>query len=519
MPMNTLKKYILNILIIFLFLPYIATYSNNSKQTSQEKLNNFTDYANKIMADWHVPGMSIAIVENDKIIYAKGFGKRNEQGELVTPDTLFDIASLTKSFTAALIASQIDQGKYRWDTKVLRLFPDFKLYNTKATQEFAVKDLIAHHSGLPEEALDALGNFGYSTDHTLYALRFVQPVTPFKTAFAYQDVFLEIAKKIIEKYSGTSYAENLHQLIFQPLNMNHSYVRTEAALNKNNNFAQPFAYYAGKIDPYPSNYPYLSAKWALQIGVAGGGIQSSAIDIAKWLIFNMNNGIVNNHSLITASNMRFIHSPQTIISLNNSYGEGWYIDKKEYQPYTLLYHSGGGTGMHALMAYIPEKKLGIVILTNTYNNKIPEILSKKFFDLFLNRKYDKNWNQIYLHEKTKNITSQTKLARTNYCPINKKTNLKRYIGIYYNPVYGKLLMSQQVDHLVLTIGPQRITWTLIPCNDQVFKANWSNPGGMDFPMLPLSQDNVEFSADIHHTIQQMTIPFLNNDGTGVFEKI
>ena len=331
-------------------------------------------------------------------------------------------------------------------------------------------------------------------------------------------MFLEIAKKIIEKYSGINYAENLHRLIFQPLDMNHSYVRAEAVFNKINNVAQPFAYYAGKIDAYPSNYPYLSAMWALQTGIAGGGIQSSAGDIAKWLIFNMNNGVINNHSLISARNMRFIHAPRTVITINNSYGEGWYIDKKEYQPYTLLYHSGGGTGMHALMAYIPEKKLGIVILTNTYNNKIPEILSKKFFDLFLNRMSDKDWNQIYLQEKEKNIISQTKLARTNHCQINKNTNLKNYIGIYYNPVYGKLLISQQGDHLVLTIGPQKIIWTLIPCNAQVFKANWPNPSGMDFLMLPIGQDNVEFSADTHNTIRKMTIPFLNNDGTGVFEK-
>ena len=303
---------------IFLFLPCV---------TVQAKLNNFTHDTIKIMADWHVPGMAIAIVDNDKIIYAKGFGKRNELGDFVTPDTIFDIASLTKSFTAALIALQVDQGKYGWDTKVSQLFPDFKLYDPKATQEFVVEDLIAHHSGLPEEALDALGNFGYSTDHTIYALRFVRPVAPFKTVFAYQDVFLEVAKKIIEKYSDSNYAENLHERIFKPLDMNHSYVRTETVLNKINNVAQPFLYYSGKIYPYPSNYPYLSAMWALQTGIAGGGIQSSAVDIAKWLIFNMNNGTVKNNSLISEKSMRLIHSPQTVITSNNSYGEGWYINK------------------------------------------------------------------------------------------------------------------------------------------------------------------------------------------------
>ena len=152
-------------------------------------------------------------MKNDQIIYVKGFGERNADGMLVTPDTIFDIASLTKSFTAALLAMQIDEGKYSWNTKVLKLYPNFKLYDTNATKEFEVRDLLAHDSGLPAESTDDLGNFGFSTDHAIYALRFIQPVATFRTTFAYEDIFPVLAKEIIQKYSGKSYAENLrHRL-------------------------------------------------------------------------------------------------------------------------------------------------------------------------------------------------------------------------------------------------------------------------------------------------------------------
>lgn len=487
------RKSFLRIFLIFLFLLVIGAFWFKSQRSMKALLVKFTGYAEQLQEEWQVPGMAIAIVKNDKIIYSKQFGCCNQDGTPIISTSIFDIASLTKSFTAALLALQIDEGKYTWHTKVIDLYPEFQLYDPVTTKEFEVRDLIAHDSGLPADSLDALVNFGYRTDQILHALRYIKPVAPFRKEFAYQNVFLEVAKKIIEKSSGESYISFLHKQLFTPLNMTHSFVRTEEILDKE---AQPNLWYANKNYPYPKNFPYLTQKWALEPGAAAGGIKSTAEDMAKWLIFNINEGT----PLISSDNMNFIHSPQTNIEVGQAYGEGWFIDSKEYKPYNLLYHAGGGTGIHSYMAYIQEPKIGIVVLTNQYTNKVPELLSKRLFDLYFNKKLT--------NDPPRRIPTDE-----NRIPCEKiLVDLDGYPGIYFNPVYGDLVMSKDGDHLNLTIGPQSITWQLTPCGTDVFEIHWSSPPGMDVPMLT-GQYLVHFKEN-----GQMIIPLLNGDGSGIFEK-
>jgi CubicO group peptidase (beta-lactamase class C family) len=483
---------------------------------SQDQLPQFTSYVKQVQMDWQVPGISIAIVENGKIVYAKGFGKRNANGNPVTPSTIFDIASLTKSFTATLLALQIDQGKYTWSTTVHTLYPPFRLYSSKTTKAFAVRDLMAHNSGLPEDALEGLGDFGYSTQAIMGAVRFVKPVAPFRHVFAYQNVFSNFAEYIIQRASSKNYTKILHQDLLIPLHMDQTYTRIEPILNNLTNVAQPFQYYLGQNYPYPKDSPYLTKMWALKPGLAGGGIHSSVVDLAKWLIFNMNKGFTGDAQIVSKKNMAFIHMPQTIISkakngeIELAYGEGWYIDKKAYKPYTVLYHAGGGTGTHSFMAYIPEKKLGIVILTNQWGNKVPEVLYQRFFDLSLKRPLV-DWNKIYLEKYRKKTSSQENILLSDPCQHGKKTDLNKYIGTYYNSIYGKLIISADKNNqLALSIGPQHIIWHLAACQKNLLKAYWPNPNHMPIPMLGYGQDLVKFRENTDHKVQSMTIPYLQD---------
>lgn len=517
-------KSIGSILISLFLVLFMSSTLAVSQVPMSEILSQFTKYAEQMKSDSRVPGMAIAIVQNNKIIYLKGFGQRDAEGNPVTPDTVFDVASLTKSFTATLLAKQIDEGKYTWNTKVVKLYPQFKLYDPAATQQFEVWDLLAHDSGLPAGATDSLGSFGYSNPYMIYALRFIKPLAPFRTQFAYEGIFPVIAKEIIQNISNESYAVNLQQKLLKPLEMNNTYVVTEPEFTQLKNVAWPFINDDGNLYPYSKNYPYISEKWALKNGVGSGGIESSARDIAKWLIFNINNGAVGDTQLISSKNMNYIHSPHTVINTSSSdvklvyntqqsYGLGWFIDKAGYRPYTVLYHAGGGTGMHALMSYIPEEKIGIVILTNTWGNQVPEAVTKRFFDLYFNKK------PLTVQNKPYATTDKKAQDQSDQCVAFKNLNLNKYIGIYYNPVYGNLKMVKINNYLQLTIGPRHITWRLTPCQNNVFKANWPNPGGMHFLMLPIGQDLIQFLQGQDHKIQKMVIPYLNSDGSGIFEKI
>ncbi|HVV67701.1 MAG TPA: serine hydrolase [Patescibacteria group bacterium] len=512
----------ITITIITVFSTAFADNAAFEKKPMNEVLQDLQNYAQQVQHDWKVPGMSFAVVKNGALVYAQGFGVRDEEGRPVNADTIFDIASMTKSFTATLLAKQIDERKYNWGTKVQKLYPEFKLYDAKATSEFEVRDLIAHDSGLPESALDGLGDFGYNVGRTLYALRFIRPIASFRSQFAYQSIFSELAKQIIEKNSGESFSKFLHQQLFSLLGMRGSYLRNEAVLKSKSNVAQPYLYQAGRNYPYSQNSPYLSQRWALETGLAGGGIYSSVNDMAKWLIFNMNDGNFNGQQIIHKSNIQFIHTPQTIISqtktdeIEQAYGEGWFIDKQSYKPYTVLYHAGGGTGMHGQMAYIPELRLGIVVLTNQYTNNVPEILTKHLFDLYINPSKKQDWNKIYLAQRNQSQLKSSEISPP--CQMINDIDLKKYIGAYFNPVYGQLNISQKNNHLILHIGPQNIVWNLNYCRDNTFTAFWLNPNGMNIPMIPVTQNKVIFSVDENHAITHMSIPYLNSDGFGLFEK-
>ncbi len=493
-------------------------------------LTQFSDYAEQSRKNWQIPGMAVAIVKDDKIIYAQGFGKRDTTGSPVTANTIFDIASLTKSFTATLLAMQIDQGKYNWNTKIVTLYPQFKPYDSNTTKTFEVRDLLAHDSGLPADAVDLLtGNFGYTLNHAIYALRFIKPVAPFRTEFAYQDIFPMLAGKIIEKISGKSFIDNLHHNLFNPLQMTYSY-GDEESIFQLEDIAQPFAKLAGKVYAYPINSPYSSkVRASVKDPGSSGGIHSSAMDMAKWLIFNIQNGTNGKIQLVSTKNMQVIHSPQTLIKNSehdvNLHGEhkqnngmGWFIDKQEYQPNTVLYHPGGGMGMHALMAYIPEEEIGIVILTNTWGNQLPEALYRRFFDLYFNKQLLKDWSYIFLQEKIDFFAKEKLIALSDKCESGTVPELSRYAGTYYNPVYGKVKLSKHGDHLALAIGPIGVIWKLTYCKRNLLKAYWPNPYGMKFPMLVDGENLVEFASEPTNIVTKMTIPFLNGDGSGSFVK-
>jgi len=538
-------KFLLGVIFYFTLLPVSfstireedKTNTNNNKiplETNIETnlttiLDEFSSYVKKVKEEWKIPGMAIAIVQGNNIVYTESLGERNIKHEPVTSDTIFNVASLTKSFTATLLAMQIDERKYQWVTRVLDLYPDFKLYTPKITNQFEISDLISHRSGLPETTLNELFNFGYPINHMIYALRYVKPIAPFRNSFAYQNLFLLLAQKIIEKGGGKNYAAQLQEKIFSPLEMTHSNVLSYPQLGMLENVAQPNVYFQG------SNYPYIIAEssspeknqqevenWY----AASGGLNSSVKDLGRWLIFNMNSGRKGDVQIVSKKNMDFIHEPQTIIrkgaqgEILEAYGEGWFIDKSEFRPYTLVFHPGNNLGVHSIMAYIPDKKIGIVILTNQQPNKAPEILYKRFFDLYLNKCPMKDWNQVYLEEREKNNKTSEKHREIQACKKTKNQKLEKYAGIYYNPVYENVTIVVEGDHLVLSIGPNNTKWQLIPCNNEVFKINWPNPNGLPTPMLAEGQDTLRFlSSSTNGNINKLLIPFLHKDNMGVFKKM
>ncbi len=511
-----MKVKITNILLILaisiFYLSNTFASSNQPKTNLKRVLKNFTNYVKKSKQIWHVPGIAIAIVKNNKIIYAKNFGVQKINGQMVAANTTFQIGSCTKAFTAAIMAKLIEEGKFTWHTKVKKLYPKFKLYDPEATREFEVWDLLAHDSGLPQHTGDPQTYLGYTDDHLIHSLRYIKPANKFRSGFAYQNCMYVVAQKIIEKYSGKSFAWNLQHYIFQPLRMRNSTVGYRIPDKQNPTASSPYVYLRGKIIPIPANWPYFY--WVDRYQ-APGGISSTATDMAKWIIMQMNNGLFNGKEIIKKKDIRFMHQPHTIITKANGkiamgYGEGWFHDSATYPNYPLIWHDGGVTGMQSIVAFIPKKRIGIVVLTNLSNITFPESLARRFFDTYLGKE-PKDWNQSV---RTNYNKSMTEIARTipKCIPIKRHMlTLSKYTGEYINNVYGKVSLIKSKKEIILTIGPKHIKWYLTPCQNNIFKVYWPHA----VPGLEPFIGTIKFSDNSN----KMVIWFLNRDGGGMFKKI
>lgn len=483
-----------------------ATYTTSAQniQRENEKLQRifpvFSQYAEKARQDWGAPGMAIAIVKDNSIVYAQGFGVRNTQGDRVTPQTIFGIGSLTKSFTVALLAKLIEEKKFTWNSKVCDLIPSFKLYDFKVTRAFTVGDLMAHHSGLPGYAGEWEIMLGYDKEYVLHSLQVIKPVSNFRTKFAYQNIFSLVAEKIVEKYTQKNYAENVQAMFFAPLNMQHSSAQQATLVARTHDIATPFINNHGTIMSIPRDWPY--AYW-IQNYASAGGIYSSAVDMAHWLLLHINGGVIKGEQILSKDSIAFMRSPQTIQKRNvagkivSYHGEGWFY-QDDYAPYSMLFHDGDATGMLAGMAYIPEARLGIVVLTNFRPSQLPQVLRKKFFDLYFDRP-EIDWSKKALKEQqredkrnydkikllrcnldgAKNInfnsdSNSISASSTSTSTLPTKYNFSDYVGIYSNNIYGKVRVAATPDHLTMTIGPKNIRWNFLPCNSSkdIFKIVW-----------------------------------------------
>src|SRR3982750_4529826 len=184
-------------------------------QSIDQKVAAIDAYANKVMDTWHGPGMAIAVVKDDKVVLAKGYGIRElGKPEKVDENTLFAIASNTKAFTTASLAILVDEGKISWNDKVTKYIPDLQMYDPWVTNELTIRDIVSHRSGLDTFSGDLLWyETTYTDDDILKRVHFLKPVSSFRTRYGYQNLMFIVAGKVIEKVSGKPWGEFVKERI------------------------------------------------------------------------------------------------------------------------------------------------------------------------------------------------------------------------------------------------------------------------------------------------------------------
>ena len=463
---------------IFLFLNFSAV------RAQAEDWKSFESFIEKVLVDWDVPGAAVAVVKDDKIVYAKGFGvKEKGKGEKVNERTLFGVASNSKAFTATAIAILVDEGKLKWDDKVIKYLPDFKLADEYVTRELTIRDLLSHRNGLPAYSGDIVWwGSEYTRDEVIERMRYIQPRYGFRATYAYQNIPFIVAGQIIEKVSGKSWDDFVKERIFKPLGMNETLTSIRNFNEKTNKTEPHYRDLAtGKVFPI---------RWrSMDNGAAAAGIISNVLEMTNWLRMQIDEGEFEGKRIVSAKNIREIQSPQTVIPFTNpadqpklksnfrAYGLGWSL--REYAGYKMVSHTGWTDGQLSMTAFIPEKRVGIVVLTNIHDVSSYQPIIFRAFDVTLGLS-ETDWNSYFLkfarEQQTRAIEADKKFEAERKKDAKPSSPLSEYAGTYENELYGKIFITEENGKLIVRLSKSpTFVGDLEHWGDDRFRAFWRDP--------------------------------------------
>jgi CubicO group peptidase (beta-lactamase class C family) len=468
------------------------------------ELQGLDAYIEKSMADWKVPGLAIAVVKDDKIVWVRGFGRRNlDEPQAVDADTLFAIGSNTKAFTAAALGTLVEGGKLAWDDRVATLLPGFQLYDPYATREVTLRDLLSHRSGTCGEDGVWYGT-DFGTQDIISRLRYQKPAYSFRSQFCYSNSLYMAAGEVVPALTGSAWHDYVRSRFFLPLHMDTTNTSI-AALSKASDAASPHAELDGKVQPIA---------WynASSIDPAGA-INSSVREMSQWMRMLLADGSFEGRRILSPETIQEMETPQMLIggkdgeaqflaSLNPdshfyAYGLGFFL--QDYAGTKVVWHSGHIDGMSAGLGMVPSRHLGVVVLSNMDQSWLPMALVWRVIDAYDDRP-QKDWSTAILKVVTAGEAAD-KAAETDqekaFQPGAAPSPLADYAGTYSSELYGKIEIS--LDHGKLTLHvSKRFNGELKHWDYDTFQVRW------DYAYL--GKEYATFGTDARGRPVSITLP-------------
>ena len=412
------------------------------------------------MKTFHVPGMAVAIVKDGKVVLSKGYGVRSiASGKKVDTHTLFAIASNSKAFTTASLAILADRGKLHWDDKVQKYIPEFQVYAPYVSENFTIRDLVTHRSGLGLGAGDLMifpsGN-NFTVNDLIHNLRYLKQVSGFRSKFAYDNLLYIVAGEVIHRVSGMSWEEFVKKNIFEKIGMSES-VPGYDLMKDTSNMADAHVPVNGKLRIVP--------RFDQPVANPAGGINSNLHDLVKWITVRLNGGKYGDrlqYRLFSEKENREMFSPQTILPARRNgpyhshfraYGLGWFM--QDVKGYKEIWHTGGLAGMVTEITLIPEIKLGIIVLTNQESGAAFQCVTDQILDGYLGVKGTRR-----VDEYRKRVEERQKMAAEITAAVWKKVReqqasgvqppqLQPFVGTYRDAWFGNVDITLKNDTLRL----------------------------------------------------------------------
>jgi len=456
-----MNKYFKSNLILIASLCLFVSHASFAKETNEQRNAKISQAVEAAMQKLQVPGIALAVVKNNKVVMAKGFGvTKYGTKQKVNADTLFGIASNTKAMTSAILASLVDEGKLTWQTKVIDIIPEFQLYDAWVTREFTILDLLSHDSGLGLGAGDLMiwPQTTLTTMDIIKRMKYLRPVSSFRSEFAYDNLMYIIAGKIIEKLTDKPWTQVIQERIFTPLHMDHTRAKFSLIEQSNHNVARAHVPLNGKLNVVGGNF--------LEKFSSAGSVASSVNDMSQWLKLQLNHGLINKakdkeQRLFSEKQSRRMWRPKTLIGVSkaatkndkthfNAYGLGWFLS--DFHGYKMAHHSGGILGMVSKVVLIPEENLGLVILTNQQSGYAFNALYREILMHYLDLP-ERDWVSYYADLHSQRLAKEkARLAKNKANKAKKSTPslpLSSYAGTYKDAWYGDINITEKSGKLVM----------------------------------------------------------------------
>ncbi len=467
----------------------------------------FDSFVESTHNKYEVPGAAVAIIENDNVVFIKGYGVRElGKSEAVDEDTIFQIASVTKLFTAAVLGILVDQGNLQWDDTIGKLLPKFAMKNSYASKHASLIDMLAHRSGLKAYDGDVIGRLGYTNAEIIRRVRFMKSGATFREESQYSNMGFFIAGEAVAHSDPnyTTWEEAVLNRLLQPIGMTRSSPYYKG-LNLDNNHASGHRGHPDDIyvvtppeDPLP----------------AAGQIVSTASDMALFMKMLLGEGSLGDGTQILKSEtVKKLFTPSMVegAGVPPQYGEsgntnGLGCNNYHFQGYEIIEKNGALNGSRSIITLVPEKKIGIIVLANLNMTLFPEAVRAYFLEMYLGTSRYNLQDDINALQEAWDEFDKQPVPPDNQSPTT--LALKKYAGVYKSNLYGRITITFSDDTLYAKAGPAGYPAKLTHHDSDTFLLQASREGDENI------FDLIEFS-----TTRDSVVTGFRGESLGRFKKI
>ena len=502
--------------LLILAVPFCAAAPQQAHVTSEQvthAVQEIEKLAQKQIDQNAVPGLAIAVVFQDKVVYAKGFGVRDVNTKApVDADTVFQLASVSKPVGSTVVAELVGERKITWDSKLSALDPTFEMFDPWVTREITVRDMYAHRSGLPDHAGDLLEDLGFTRAEILFRLRYQRPDSSFRSHYAYTNFGMTEGAVAAVKPYRLEWEEACAQKLYKPLGMASTSSRYADFIARQNK-ALGHVLVNGKWEQKFKRDPDAQSPT--------GGVSSSVNDVAKWIRLQLADGKFDGKQIVSEKPLAETHHPHMLTGFNpftnmpTFYGLGWNVSYDE-QGRLRLNHSGGfDLGAATFVNLIPAEQMGIIVLTNGRPMGIPEALGTIFSDIALYGKPTQDWFPLYKQLFSNPATTGTVLG-FDYSkpPASPAPALKNgaYLGKYVNDFFGDIAIVEKDGGLAIVEGPKKLTFPMKHYDRDTFTYDTAGENAV-------GRSGVTFTIGPDGQATQVVVENLNVRGEGTFKRV